>query len=233
MKRSRRFGELTSKVDPEQPLPLDEALKKTCDLANAGFDETVEAAVRLGVDPRHADQQVRGSVVLPRGTGRAVTIVVFAQGEAAVQAEEAGADFVGGKELADKIKEGWLQFDTAIAAPDMMKIVGPLGRILGPRGLMPNPKTGTVTMDVTKAVNDARAGKIDYRVDRGGNVHASIGKVSFGPEKLKENIMAFLEALARARPSAVKGRYVRHVAVCSTMGPGVPVDLQSLSEVFH
>jgi large subunit ribosomal protein L1 len=220
-------------VNRLEHLALDEALGRVCELAKANFDESVETAIRLGVDPRHADQQVRGSIVLPNGTGKVPVIIVFAQGDAAASAEEAGADFVGGEELAEKIKEGWLGFDRAIAAPDMMRVVGPLGRILGPRGLMPNPKTGTVTPDVAKAVQEAKAGKVDYRVDRGGNVHAAIGKVSFGPDKLKENIMAFFEAIARAKPSGLKGRYVRRISISSTMGPGVTVDLQNLTEIFH
>jgi len=233
VKRSRRYTEVAAKVNRLEHLSLEEALGRVCELAKANFDESVETAIRLGVDPRHADQQVRGSIVLPNGTGKVPVIIVFAQGDAATSAEEAGADFVGGEELAEKIKEGWLGFDRAIAAPDMMRVVGPLGRILGPRGLMPNPKTGTVTPDVAKAVQEAKAGKVDYRVDRGGNVHAAIGKVSFGPEKLKENILAFFEAIARAKPSGLKGRYVRRISISSTMGPGVTVDLQNLTEVFH
>lgn len=233
MKRSRRYTEVAAKVNRLEHISLEEALDRVCELAKANFDESVEAAIRLGVDPRHADQQVRGSIVLPNGTGKVPVIIVFAQGDAATSAEEAGADFVGGEELAEKIKEGWLGFDRAIAAPDMMRVVGPLGRILGPRGLMPNPKTGTVTPDVAKAVQEAKAGKVDYRVDRGGNVHAAIGKVSFGPEKLKENLLAFFEAIARAKPSGLKGRYVRRISISSTMGPGVTVDLQNLTEVFH
>jgi len=233
VKRSRRYTEVAAKVNRLEHISLEEALDRVCELAKANFDESVEAAIRLGVDPRHADQQVRGSIVLPNGTGKVPVIIVFAQGDAATSAEEAGADFVGGEELAEKIKEGWLGFDRAIAAPDMMRVVGPLGRILGPRGLMPNPKTGTVTPDVAKAVQEAKAGKVDYRVDRGGNVHAAIGKVSFGPEKLKENLLAFFEAIARAKPSGLKGRYVRRISISSTMGPGVTVDLQNLTEVFH
>jgi large subunit ribosomal protein L1 len=172
-------------------------------------------------------------VVLPHGTGKVPTVVVFAQGDVASAAEEAGADEVGGQELAERIQGGWLDFDVAIASPDMMKVVGPLGRILGPRGLMPNPKSGTVTPDVAKAVQEAKAGKIEYRVDRGANVHAPVGKVSFGPEKLKENVTAFLDSIARARPSSLKGRYVRHIGLSSTMGPGVTVDVQTLTDIFN
>jgi len=232
VKRSRRYQELASKVDRMQPLQLKDAVDRVCELADAKFDETVEAALRLGVDPRHADQLVRSTVALPHGTGKVPTIVVFAKGATAEEAEEAGADVVGGEDLAEKITGGWLDFDGAIASPDMMKIVGPLGRVLGPRGLMPNPKSGTVTRDVAKAVSEAKAGKIEYRVDRGANVHAPIGKVSFGREKLVENISAFFDSVARARPAAVKGRYVKHVSLSATMGPGVSVDLQSLSEFF-
>lgn len=232
MKRSRRFQEIAGKTSRTEALPLEDAIVKVCDLSTAKFDETVEAAIRLGVDPRHADQQVRGTVVLPHGTGKVPTVIVFAQGDVASAAEEAGADEVGGQELAERIQGGWLDFDVAIASPDMMKVVGPLGRILGPRGLMPNPKSGTVTPDVAKAVQEAKAGKIEYRVDRGANVHAPVGKVSFGPEKLRENVTAFLDSIARARPSSLKGRYVRHIALSSTMGPGVSVDAQTLTDIF-
>jgi large subunit ribosomal protein L1 len=230
--RSRRFAELATKVDRNATLPLNEAVARVCELASAKFDESVDAAIRLGVDPRHAEQQVRGTVVLPHGTGTSVRVIVFAQGDLAKEAQEAGADLVGGKELADRIKEGWLEFDAAVAAPDMMGIVGPLGRVLGPRGLMPNPKSGTVTRDVGKAVREAKAGKIEYRVDRGANVHAAVGKVSFGPDKILENLTALLESIARARPSGLKGRYLNNVAISSTMGPGIKVDPQSLTDIF-
>lgn len=232
MKRSRRYAEVASKVDRGSALPLKDAVAKVCELASAKFDETVDVAIRLGVDPRHADQQVRGTVVLPHGTGSSVRVIVFAQGDLAKEAEAAGADVVGGKDLADRIKEGWLDFDAAVAAPDMMGVVGPLGRVLGPRGLMPNPKSGTVTRDVGKAVREAKAGKIEYRVDRGANVHAAVGKVSFGAEKLLENLTALLESVARARPTGLKGRYLNHVSISSTMGPGIAIDPQSLTDVF-
>ncbi|NLC38384.1 MAG: 50S ribosomal protein L1, partial [Clostridia bacterium] len=193
-------------------------------IAPAKFDETVEVSARLGVDPRHADQQVRGTVVLPHGTGKTRTVLVFAKGEKLQEAEEAGADFVGGEELVEKIQGGWLGFDVAIATPDMMGVVGKLGRILGPRGLMPNPKTGTVTFDLSKAVKEVKAGKIEYRVDKTAIVHAPIGKVSFDLDKLEENFHALLEALIKARPSAAKGQYLRSVVVSSTMGPGVKIN---------
>jgi large subunit ribosomal protein L1 len=191
--------------------------------AFAKFDETVEVAVRLGVDPRHADQVVRGTVVLPAGTGKSVRVLVIAVGEKAREAQEAGADFVGNEHLA-RIKEGWLDFDVMIATPDQMGQVGQLGRVLGPRGLMPNPKAGTVTMDVGRAVRESKAGKIEFRVDKSGNVHAAIGKVSFAIEALVQNFTAFMDQILRSKPSAAKGVYVRNVSVSSTMGPGVRVD---------
>jgi large subunit ribosomal protein L1 len=191
--------------------------------AYARFDETVEVAVRLGVDPRHADQIVRGTVVLPAGTGKSVRVLVVAVGEKAREAEEAGADFVGVEHL-QKIKDGWLEFDVMVATPDQMGQVGQLGRVLGPRGLMPNPKAGTVTMDVGRAVRESKAGKIEFRVDKAGNVHAPIGKVSFGLEALEQNFGAFMDQIVRSKPSAAKGVYVRNVSVSSTMGPGVRVD---------
>jgi large subunit ribosomal protein L1 len=191
--------------------------------AFAKFDETVEVAVRLGVDPRHADQIVRGTVVLPAGTGKTVRVLVIAVGEKAREAQEAGADFVGNEFLA-KIKEGWLDFDVMIATPDQMGQIGQLGRVLGPRGLMPNPKAGTVTMNVAAAVRETKAGKIEFRVDKAGNVHAAIGKVSFGVESLEQNFTAFMDQIVRSKPAASKGVYVRNVSVSSTMGPGVKVD---------
>ena len=191
--------------------------------AFAKFDETVEVAVRLGVDPRHADQAVRGTVVLPAGTGKKVRVAVIAVGEKAREAESAGADFVG-PELLPKIKEGWMEFDVLIATPDQMGQVGQLGRVLGPRGLMPNPKAGTVTMDVTRAVRETKAGKIEFRVDKGANIHAPIGKVSFTSEALGENFAAFMDQIVRSKPSAAKGVYVRTVTISSTMGPGVAID---------
>ena len=205
---------------PYQPREAVEAVKKA---AFAKFDETVDVAVNLSVDPRHADQIVRGTVVLPHGTGKKVRVLALAQGDKAKEAEAAGADFVG-PEYVQKIKDGWLDVDVIVATPDLMGQIGPLGRILGPRGLMPNPKSGTVTMDVTKAVKDAKAGKIEFRVDKTGNLHVPIGKVSFSVEQLAENFGAFMDAVVRARPSAAKGGYLRSITVSSTMGPGVPVD---------
>ena len=209
--------ELTSAYQPRQAL---EIVKKS---AFAKFDETVEIAVRLGVDPRHADQVVRGTVVLPAGTGSTVRVLVIAVGDKAREAEAAGADFVGAEFIA-KIKEGWLDFDVMIATPDQMGQVGQLGRVLGPRGLMPNPKAGTVTFDVGRAVRETKAGKIEFRVDKGGNVHAAIGKISFSLEALETNYSAFMDQIVRSKPSAAKGVYVRNVAVSSTMGPGVRID---------
>ena len=200
-----------------------EALEHVKHSAYAKFDETVDIALRLGVDPRHADQIVRGTVVLPHGTGKKVRVLVIAQGDKAREAEQAGADFVGVEYIA-KIKEGWLDVDAIVATPDVMGQLGPLGRILGPRGLMPNPKAGTVSMDVTKAVRDIKAGKIEFRVDKTGNIHAPIGKVSFSVEQLEANFTAFMDMIVRARPSAAKGTYIRTVALSSTMGPGVRVD---------
>jgi large subunit ribosomal protein L1 len=200
-----------------------EALKLVKDASFAKFDETVEVSVRLGVDPRHADQIVRGTVVLPHGTGRSVRVLVLAQGDKAREAEEAGADFVGMEHI-DRIKEGWLDFDTVIATPDVMGQVAQVGRILGPRGLMPNPKAGTVTFDVGKVVGEVKAGKIEYRVDKTGNLHAPIGRVSFEAERLDANLGAFMDSVVRAKPAAAKGTYVRTVVVSSTMGPGVKID---------
>ncbi len=200
-----------------------EALQLVKDSSFAKFDETVEVAVRLGVDPRHADQIVRGTVVLPHGTGKSVRVLVFAQGDKVREAQEAGADYVG-MEYAEKVKEGWVDFDVAVATPDVMGQVGQLGRVLGPRGLMPTPKAGTVTFEVDKAVREIKAGKIEFRVDRTGNVHAPIGKVSFSVEQLADNLEAFMETVLRAKPAAAKGTYIKTVAVSSTMGPGARID---------
>jgi len=209
--------------DREQRFAPREAIDKMKTTKPAKFDETVDIAVRLGVDPRHADQIVRGTVVLPHGTGKKVRVLVIAQGDKAREAELAGADFVGTEYIA-KIKEGWLDVDAIVATPDVMGQLGALGRVLGPRGLMPNPKAGTVTMDVTKAVREIKAGKIEFRVDKTGNVHAPIGKMSFTPEQLEQNYSAFMDTIVRAKPSAAKGQYVRTVAVSSTMGPGFRID---------
>ena len=203
---------------------LTEAMEKLKEGSFAKFDETADIALRLGVDPRHADQMVRGTVALPHGTGKTATVLVFASGEKLKEAEDAGADHVGGEELADKINDGWLDFDAVVATPDMMKVVGKLGRVLGPRGLMPNPKVGTVTFEVAAAVEAIKAGKIEFRVDKNGIVHAPFGKVSFSAEQLEANVAALLLAVLKARPAASKGKYVKSISVSSTMGPGIKVD---------
>jgi large subunit ribosomal protein L1 len=214
-----------AKVQVEnKPYALADALPLVQKIKFAKFDETVALSIRLGVDPKHADQMVRGTVVLPHGLGRTARVLVFAQGEKIREAEEAGADFVGGDDLAKKIEGGWLEFDVAIATPDMMPVVGRLGRILGPQGKMPNPKVGTVTMDVRKAVEESKAGKVEYRTDRTAIVHMTVGKTSFPDEHLLENYQAIIEELIRAKPSAAKGRYLRSVVMASTMGPGIKVD---------
>ncbi len=224
-KRGKKYRAALEKVDRHKRYSFDEGIKLALDTAYANFDETVDVAVRLGVDPRHADQMVRGTVSLPHGTGKKVRVLAFAKGEKAREAEEAGADYVGAEELAEKIqKEGWLEFDRAVATPDMMPIVGKLGRILGPRGLMPNAKAGTVTQDIGKAIKEIKKGRIEFRVDKGGNIHAPLGKVSFGPEKIRENLEALLEALIRHKPAASKGAYIRGITVSTTMGPGVKLD---------
>jgi large subunit ribosomal protein L1 len=224
--RSKRYRSAGAVVDRVRRYPLDEAIRTVVAApGRAEFDETVELAVKLGVDPRQADQNVRGTVVLPHGTGKSVRVLVFAKGEKAKEATDAGADHVGAEDLAKKIQEEqWLEFDTAIATPDMMGAVGRLGKILGPRGLMPNPKVGTVTFDVAKAVREVKAGKVEFRVEKAGIVHVPIGKRSFGPERLLENAQALLTSLLRAKPAAAKGNYVQSVAVSTTMGPAVRID---------
>lgn len=227
--RGKRYLEAAKKVDRLNLYEPKEALNLVKEMANAKFDESVEVAVKLGVDPKHADQQVRGAVILPRGTGKDVRVAVFAAGDKAREAEAAGADYIGAEDLADKIeKEGWMDFDVAIATPDMMRVVGKLGRILGPRGLMPNPKVGTVTMDVAQAVKDAKAGKVEYRVDKTSIVHVPLGKASFPIEHLMENFKAVMEALIKAKPAAAKGRYLKSIAVSSTMSPAVKIDSNSV-----
>jgi large subunit ribosomal protein L1 len=229
-KHGKKFTEATKLIGRNQLYEPTEAFELIKKIAPAKFDETVEVAVRLGVDSRHADQQVRGAVILPFGTGKTRTVLVFAKGDKVKEAEEAGADFVGAEDIVEKIqKEGWLAFDVAIATPDMMGTVGKLGRILGPRGLMPNPKTGTVTFDVAKAVNEVKAGKIEYRVDKAGNIHAPIGRVSFDTEKLLENLRTLIDTLVKAKPAAAKGQYLRGISVSSTMGPGVKVNTQKVN----
>jgi large subunit ribosomal protein L1 len=230
MRRSKRYRGVVEKIGAEGPLDLETAVERVKESASAKFDETVEVAYRLGIDPRKSDQQIRGTVVLPHGTGRKVRILVLAKGEKVTEAEEAGADHVGSDEYIEKIQGGWLDVDTVIATPDMMKDVGKLGKILGPRGLMPNPKSGTVTFDVAKAVNDARAGKIEYRTDKTANVHTVIGKASFEAGQLRANLVELTREILRAKPAAAKGHYIKGVAVSTTMGPGIDVDVQSLTD---
>jgi large subunit ribosomal protein L1 len=220
----KRYRAARAAIDPEQAYTPLEAVRLLKETPAAKFDETVEAHFRLGLNVRHADEQLRGTIMLPHGIGKDVRVAVFAEGEKAREAEEAGADVVGSADLATKIEEGFLDFDVAIATPDQMSVVGKLGRVLGPRGLMPNPKTGTVTMDVTKAVSDAKAGKLEYRTDRGANVHLPIGKRSFDERALLENYAALVEEIVRARPSAAKGRYIKQITLTTTMGPGIHVD---------
>ena len=225
MKKGKRYAEARKLVDRTNLYDVEEAVSLVKKSATAKFDETVEAHIRLGVDGRHADQLVRGAVVLPHGTGKKVRVLVFAKGDKVAEAEAAGADYVGGEELVPRIqKEGWLDFDVVVATPDMMGIVGRLGRILGPKGLMPNPKAGTVTMDVTKAVNDIKAGKIEYRLDKTNIIHVPIGKVSFTEEQLADNFHTLIGAIIKARPSAAKGQYLRSVVITSTMGPGIKLN---------
>ena len=221
----KKYVESTKLIDKSVLYTPSEALDLAVKTAKAKFDETVELHVRLGVDPRHADQQVRGAVVLPNGTGRSVRVLVFAKGAKAQEAQEAGADFVGAEELVQKIQgENWFDYDVVVATPDMMGVVGRLGRVLGPKGLMPNPKSGTVTFDVAKAIAEIKAGKVEYRVDKTAIVHCPIGKVSFGVDKLQENFHALMEALVKAKPAAAKGQYVKSVSVSSTMGPGAKIN---------
>lgn len=220
----KNYAEAMKLVDRSKLYEPQEALDLVKQASKAKFDETVEVAVRLGVDPRHADQQVRGAVVLPGGTGKSVKVLVFAKGDKAKEAESAGAEFVGAEDLVTKIQEGWLDFDVAVATPDMMGMVGKLGRILGPRGLMPNPKTGTVTFEVANAIREIKAGKVEYRTDKAGIVAAPIGKVSFDTDRLSTNLRAFMEAIIRAKPSAAKGVYLKSITLSSTMGPGIKVN---------
>jgi large subunit ribosomal protein L1 len=223
-KRGKKYLEERKKIDTQQRHDFLEAVGKAIDASYAKFDETIDVAVRLGVDPRHADQMVRGTVVLPNGLGKEVKVLVFAKGEKEKEAIDAKADYVGNDDLVEKIKEGWFDFDKAVATPDMMGTVGKIGKLLGPRGLMPNAKTGTVTFDVGKAVGELKAGKIDFRVEKAGIVHAPMGKVSFGAEKIVQNLSAFLETILRLKPAASKGTYIKGIAVSTTMGPGIKID---------
>lgn len=232
MALAKRYAQALALIDPAKAYPLEEALGLVKEGARAKFDETVEIAVRLGVNPKYADQMVRGAVVLPHGTGKAVRVLVFAKGEKEREAREAGADHVGAEDLVEKIQGGWLDFDKAVATPDLMGQVGRLGKVLGPRGLMPNPKVGTVTFDVARAIREVKAGKIEFKVDKAGNLHVPLGRRSFPVEHLVENASAFLEAVVRARPAAAKGQYLRGITVSSTMGPGVRVDVQRVANQF-
>ena len=231
MKKGKRYAESVKLVDKNKEYEVKEALEIIEKMPKAKFDETVELHVKLGVDSKHADQQVRGTVVLPNGTGKTQKVLVFAKGPKAEEAEKAGADFVGDADLVEKIeKENWLDFDVIIATPEMMPMLGKLGKVLGPRGLMPNPKTGTVTTDVKKAIDDIKKGRVEYRTDSYGNVHAIIGKVSFDADKLVENLDAFVNVIIKSKPSTVKGQYLKNISVAPTMGPGIKIDLSSFDK---
>lgn len=230
-KKGKKYQEAVKLVDRSKMYALEEAVELVKKTATANFDETVELHVRLGVDSRHADQQVRGAVVLPHGTGKEVKVLVFAKGEKATEAEKAGADFVGAEDLVEKIQgENWFDFDVIVATPDMMGLVGRLGRVLGPKGLMPNPKSGTVTFDLEKAVSDIKAGKVEYRLDKANIIHVPVGKVSFENEQLLENLRTVMDAIVKAKPAAAKGQYLRSVAIASTMGPGIKINPSRVSE---
>jgi len=228
MKPGKRYRESAAKIDRARAYPIEEAVEVLKSLPPSKFDETIEFSASLGVDPKHADQQVRGTVLLPHGTGKTIRVLVLTRGEKEQEAKNAGADNVGSVEFIEKIKEGWFDFDIAIATPDMMGEVGKLGKLLGPRGLMPNPKSGTVTFDVAKAVREAKAGKIEYRVDKGANIHVPVGKMSFEGPKLVENIKALAQELVRAKPASAKGKYIKSIYISSTMGPSLAIDMASL-----
>mgnify|MGYP006280633703 CR=1 FL=1 len=230
-KHGKKYRASREKVDRFKSYPVDDALGLVRECAWAGFNETVDVSVNLGVNPKYSDQMVRGAVVMPHGAGKTVRVAVFAKGDKAKEAEDAGADVVGGEELAEKIQGGWLEFDKAIATPDMMKVVGKLGKILGPRGMMPNPKVGTVTFDLEKAVSETKAGKVEFRVDKEGIIHSPVGKLSFQDQQLKENMAVLVDALSKAKPSSAKGVYFRAAAVSSTMGPGVKLDLADFTSL--
>lgn len=231
MKRGKNYLDSSKLIDKTVQYSPSEAMKLVVDTSKAKFDETIELAIRLGVDPRHADQQVRGAVVLPNGTGKVVRVLVFAKGDKVKEAEAAGADYVGGEELVQKIqKENWFDFDVVVATPDMMGVVGRLGRVLGPKGLMPNPKSGTVTFDIAKALSEIKAGKVEYRVDKTSIIHVPIGKKSFGPEKLHENFKVLMEAVVKAKPASAKGQYLKSVVLSSTMGPGIKLNAARVLE---
>lgn len=225
MRRGKKYQEAVKKFDKYELYDIDEAIKNVLSVSTAKFDETIELHARLGVDSRHADQQVRGAIVLPHGTGKTVRVLVIAKGEKEAEAKAAGADFVGAEDMIEKIqKENWFGFDTLIATPDMMGLVGRLGKVLGPKGLMPNPKSGTVTMDVAKAVEEVKAGKVEYRLDKSNIIHTVIGKASFGEDKLKENMKALMDAIVKAKPAAAKGKYIKSLTICPSMGSGVKLN---------
>jgi large subunit ribosomal protein L1 len=224
-KPGKRYRAASQKVDANKAYSIDEGVALVAETKSAKFDETVDVSLRLGIDPKQSGEQVRGSVLLPNGLGKTIRVLVFAQGEKEKDAKEAGADYVGGKDLAEKIEGGWLDFDQVIATPDMMGVVGKLGKVLGPRGLMPNPKTGTVAMDVKRAVLESKSGKAEFKNDKAGNIHAPIGKASFGAQKIKENLVALLDAVVRLKPAASKGAYIRTLTLANTMGPGIRLDV--------
>ena len=230
-KRGKKYQEALKLVDRTKTYDIEEAVALLKEAGRANFDETVEVAFRLGVDPKKADENIRGAVVLPHGTGRTQRVLVFAKGEKIKEAEAAGADYIGDQEIINKINEGWFDFDVIVATPDMMAEVGKLGRVLGPKGLMPNPKTGTVTFEVEKAVNDIKAGKVEYRVDKASNLHVPIGKLSFENEKLVENFETIVDTIAKAKPQSSKGTYIRNVVITSTMGPGIKVDVSAMADL--
>lgn len=229
-KRGKNYQQAVQNIDRETRYAVEEAIGKVKEASYVKFDASIDAAINLGVDPRHADQMIRGAVVLPHGTGKSVRVLVFAEGDKAKEAEEAGADFVGSKDLADKIKGGWLDFDKAVAVPAMMRVVGPLGRVLGPRGLMPNPKVGTVTMDVATVVKDLKAGRVEFRVDKAGIIHCPIGRKSFDDKRIQENLEALMATLQRLKPASAKGRYIKALTLSPTMGPGVKVDVNEFTD---
>ncbi len=231
MRRAKRYLEAIKLVDRERKYRLDEAIQVLKNMNKAKFDETVELSCHLGVDPKQADQMVRGVVTLPHGTGKEVRVIVFAQGEKAKEAKEAGAEAVGGEELVSKISDGWMDFEAAVATPDMMKVVSKLGRILGPRGLMPNPKAGTVSFELARVIKEIKAGRVEFRVDRGANLHISVGKARFGEEELNGNVVACLSAILRGKPAACKGQYLKSVTVSTCMGPGIRLDVQQLMTI--
>ncbi len=226
MAKAKRYVEAREKIDRTKLYDPEEAMDLIKEISNAKFDETIEVAVNLGVNPKHADQQVRGAAVLPNGIGKEVKVLVFAKGDKVKEAEEAGADYIGAEDMVEKIQGGWMDFDVTVATPDTMSIVGKLGRVLGPKGLMPNPKTGTVTFEISKAINEIKAGKVEYRTDKAGVIHVPIGKASFEKEKLLENFYFLIDALIKAKPSGAKGQYLKSIAVSSTMGPGIKINTQ-------